>query len=64
MYELQTGNHRPLSLMYVSPALPRNEVLALERDIHAAFSSQRIAGEWFDLRPRDAIHALMAEMGI
>lgn len=62
MYELQTGNHRPLALMYVSPAFSRPDVLALERNIHASFCSQRIAGEWFDVRPQDAINALKAEI--
>lgn len=62
--ELQMGNNRTLALMYVSPALPRNDVIAIERDIHASFSNQRIAGEWFDLKPREAISALKAEMRI
>jgi hypothetical protein len=62
--ELQTGNHRPLSLVYVSPGLSRSDVLSLERSMHASFAEDRISGEWFDVIPRHAVYALMAELDV
>jgi hypothetical protein len=33
-----------------------DDMVTLERDLHARFEAKRINGEWFDLEPEDVIY--------
>lgn len=50
--ELQTGNGRPLTVLYVVPCLNEKAAYRVESSLHDVYSRHRREGEWFDIRDK------------
>lgn len=51
--QLQTGNPRKLSAMYVIDAGTQKEALKVEANLHKIFSDKQCIGEWFNITEND-----------
>jgi hypothetical protein len=57
LQSLQTGN--PFGLMvWYEQAVPRNQVLKIEKKLHDKFNSCRKRGEWFKVLPSEVVKAI------
>lgn len=59
---IQTGCHFKIELLYFRLCRDRNHALEHERNFHAVYAENRLAGEWFDLTADLAIEGV--ETGI
>jgi len=48
--DMQTGSSKRLRVVARIPMEDRRQAMNLEKELHAAFSSLRIRGEWFNRR--------------
>jgi T5orf172 domain len=55
---LQTGSGFPISFSYLMSVASTRGAYAVEQRAHAALSRNRVAGEWFDVAPDDAVAAV------
>jgi hypothetical protein len=55
---LQTGNPKPLELVFGFVAPTLDIAAALEASFHEIAKAKRLTGEWFDMSPRDALGLL------
>lgn len=53
--QLRTGNPRKLVFAFVFRCHDRRFAAFAESAFHSVYAEKRITGEWFDMRPRDAL---------
>lgn len=51
--QLQTGNPRKLSAMFIIETETQREALKIENDLHKYFSEKQCVGEWFNITESD-----------
>lgn len=56
--DMQTGNSRPLALMYLHETVGRAEAHRIEFSVHEEFNERRIRGEWFSISVEEAEKAI------
>jgi hypothetical protein len=56
---LQTGNPEKLRIHHTIEVVDGDRARLVEKMLHKAYSHKRVKGEWFDMSPKEATHALI-----
>ena len=62
LLSLQTGNPIRLEFVFIFMAPTKEIALALELAFHVVLAEHRLEGEWFNVDPTHAVHAMCANI--